>query len=127
MADPVYIVIGTTGAYSDRTEWYVACYSTKEQAEDHADRATEWAKKWKEEEKEIRKSPPPSKDYPYNSPEARAYYQRISQWRMEHPTSENPYDPNCSIDDETEYGVFETPFVRHVDEYLEHIQNQPKE
>jgi hypothetical protein len=33
-----YVVVGVTGEYSDRTEWYVACYLDQVQAELHVSR-----------------------------------------------------------------------------------------
>lgn len=32
----IYIVEGTTGEYSDRTDWTVCAYRSKEKAEEHA-------------------------------------------------------------------------------------------
>ena len=39
----VYIVMGTTGEYSDGTEWPVIAYLNKADAEWHADKAAVWA------------------------------------------------------------------------------------
>jgi hypothetical protein len=38
----VYIVMGTTGEYSDRSEWPVCGYQDKALATQHADQATLW-------------------------------------------------------------------------------------
>jgi hypothetical protein len=39
----IYAVIGTTGEYSDRTEWHVCGYINREKADKHADIAKIWA------------------------------------------------------------------------------------
>lgn len=36
MSTPIYVVIGTTGEYSDRKEWPVAWYATEVEAEKHS-------------------------------------------------------------------------------------------
>lgn len=41
----IYVVMGSCGEYSDRTEWAVAWYPTREQADRHSDRAAEDAKR----------------------------------------------------------------------------------
>lgn len=40
----LFIVMGTTGEYSDRTEWPVVAYEDEEEAEKHVDAATRRAK-----------------------------------------------------------------------------------
>lgn len=42
----IYVVIGVTGEYSDRTEWLVVAYKTKSLAKEHVIKATEFARKW---------------------------------------------------------------------------------
>jgi hypothetical protein len=44
MAKQIYVVMGTTGEYSDRIEWPVHAYFDKEQAEEHVVRADRRAK-----------------------------------------------------------------------------------
>jgi len=44
----VYIVFGTTGEYSDRTEWPVCGYRNEDVARKHADDAMIWAHLLKE-------------------------------------------------------------------------------
>lgn len=41
MTAHVYVVIGSVGCYSDRSEWAVVAYDTQEAADAHARRATE--------------------------------------------------------------------------------------
>lgn len=36
MSEQIFLVIGTTGEYSDRDEWYVAAYRDRAKAESHA-------------------------------------------------------------------------------------------
>ncbi len=36
----IYVVMGTTGEYSDRTEWPVLAYLSKPQAEEHVEKAS---------------------------------------------------------------------------------------
>jgi len=40
----VYIVMGTTGEYSDRSEWSVCAYPERAQAEEHVERASQYAR-----------------------------------------------------------------------------------
>ena len=42
----VYIVCGTTGEYSDRSEWIVAAYAREADAKEHVLRAKEYADAW---------------------------------------------------------------------------------
>ncbi len=42
--DRVYLVVGSTGEYSDHTQWNVAAYTDKEQADLHAAAANEAVK-----------------------------------------------------------------------------------
>lgn len=39
----IYVVVGTTGEYSDRTEWMVCAYRDEQLAKDHVVAATAWA------------------------------------------------------------------------------------
>jgi len=45
MKKKIYIVMGSTGAYSDRTDWAVVAYESKELAEQHVINAQTEAKK----------------------------------------------------------------------------------
>jgi hypothetical protein len=38
----IYIVQGSTGEYSDRTDWIVCAYTDKEKADEHATKAEAW-------------------------------------------------------------------------------------
>ena len=40
----VFVVLGSTGEYSDHMEWNVAAYITREEAEQHRDLANEYAR-----------------------------------------------------------------------------------
>jgi hypothetical protein len=39
----IYVVVGQTGEYSDRTDWYVCAYLDEAKATKHADEAMKWA------------------------------------------------------------------------------------
>ncbi len=43
MAEKIYVVMGTTGEWSDRTEWTVAAYIDEEEAKKHVELASEKA------------------------------------------------------------------------------------
>ena len=36
----IYVVMGTTGEYSDRTEWGIVAYTDEKKAQEHVDNAT---------------------------------------------------------------------------------------
>lgn len=38
----IFVVVGVTGEYSDRNEWYVVAYPDEKSANDHADAANLW-------------------------------------------------------------------------------------
>lgn len=40
--DEIYVVIGSTGEYSDHTYWFVHGYLDKKEAEEHASKANAW-------------------------------------------------------------------------------------
>ena len=40
MSETIYVVFGTTGEYSDRTEWCVIAYRDENQAKEHVVNAT---------------------------------------------------------------------------------------
>lgn len=87
-----YVVWGTTGEYSDRSEWQVAAYTNKGQAEAHAAKLNELVA--------------PIKD---------------TYWSGEGRRFKTEYDPKFSMDyTGTKYGVVELPLCCHVDEFLEH-------
>lgn len=74
----VHVVMGTTGEYSDRTEWPVVAYPSAEQAQEHVRLATEW----------MQKNCDPHKLY------ALGYLER-AEWRK---ANTNPYDPSMEVD-----------------------------
>ena len=87
--DTIYIVFGTTGEYSDRTEWPVAAYADKAQAETHVTLAESWERL-------------NGRDY------SRLAYDRRSQLV-------NPYDPGYTRDyTGTSYSVGEVPLRTEV-------------
>lgn len=91
----LYVVVGETGEYGDSREWFVAAYTDKERAEDHAKRATAAMERSK--------------------PHTLLYMERA---RFKETF---PYDNDCQIDQltRTTYSVAEIPLVAHVDEYIE--------
>jgi hypothetical protein len=44
MTKKIWVVRGTTGEYSDRSEWPVCAYKDEQKAKDHAEMATKRAK-----------------------------------------------------------------------------------
>ncbi len=99
----VYLVIGQTGEYSDRTDWIVAAHTDKENAKNHATMCLDYLKK---KMRELLQDP--------EIDECEAAYNAIQT---------NPYDPNgkdfsCSSNF-PDYWVEEVPYVRHVDEFLD--------
>ena len=60
----IYVVIGETGEYSGRIEWFVCAYKEEELSEKHANLAHEYAKKWREHGCD----PRPIGDYTFESP-----------------------------------------------------------
>lgn len=89
-----YVVHGTTGEYSDRSEWQVAVYTNREQADWHAAKLNELVAKF--------------------ARDGDATYEERDAFRTE-------YDPRCNIDyTGVRYGVVALPLCCHVDEFLEH-------
>lgn len=75
----IYLVQGTTGEYSDRTDWVVCAYRSKQKAEDHASKAMH-----------------------------RAMELFKSGWRSYNSEEVNEFDPGMRIDyTGTEYTTFE--------------------
>lgn len=68
---PIYIVMGTTGEFSDRSEWLVAAYASKEMAERHALLCAQWV------------------EQNVNRTDSAKFYAK------DHA---NPYDPNMRVD-----------------------------
>jgi hypothetical protein len=92
MGQTIYLVLGTTGEYSDHTEWNVAAYTEKTAAEEHARLLNEWVKGTDVFDFDARKD----------------------------KAQKCPYDPMCEIDyTGTEYVVMEISLFRHVDEFME--------
>lgn len=85
-----YVLWGTTGEFSDRSEWVVAVYLDKERAEEHqrlAEKVVEGKQNLDWEEKDNLRS---------------------------------LFDPNVQVDyNGTRYYIVEVPLVVHVDEFLE--------
>jgi len=79
----IYIVQGTSGEYSDRSDWLVCAYTSKKSAEEHAHKAMLRAV-------EIHKSSP-------------GFFSR---------SKENEFDPDMQMDyTGTEYTVLETNLI----------------
>ena len=70
MSIQVYVVIGSTGEYSDYMQWYVCAYQDKSRADKHAQAAYDEAVKIDKERKS----------------------------RYHSPTRTNPYDPKMRMD-----------------------------
>ncbi len=99
----IYLVEGSTGEYSDHTQWAVAAYLDREMAELHARLANEASAE---------------KNYldPEDNYKTTSY--KLRQEVMEQV--KKSYDPNCDIIyNGVKYIVTEIPLVRHVDEFRE--------
>jgi len=70
----IYIVSGSTGEYSDRSEWLVAAYTDRAVAQKHVDDSEEW----------FRVNIPQLGKWPHYGYEDRE--------------KKNPYDPKMSVD-----------------------------
>jgi hypothetical protein len=46
MGKTIHVVSGTTGEYSDRSEWVVCAYTSEADARAHIVKATEWVRAW---------------------------------------------------------------------------------
>jgi hypothetical protein len=77
----IFTVHGTTGEYSDRSEWVVCAYTKEEDAKQHIELASEYARLWKEKSK--------SADY------LKIAYSVEGQEMQE---KANPMDPKFSMD-----------------------------
>ena len=42
----IYVITGTTGEYSDRSEWLVTAYTKEDDAKKHVEEATKYAEAW---------------------------------------------------------------------------------
>jgi len=73
----IYIVMGTTGEYSDQMTWPVAAYFDKKLAEQHEKLAYDWA---------LKAAKPDSN--------AETWRERFWEGRAE----KNPYDPDMKMD-----------------------------
>lgn len=91
---PIYVVMGHTGEYSDRREWPVCGYKTKEMAEEHAFQATKRAK----EIFDLIESPE-NKNRPYEEGTGKGrlgFYDLANDETV--PETYNKYDSNMSMD-----------------------------
>lgn len=89
----LYIVMGTTGEYSDRIEWPVAAYEDTEEAEKHVDAATRRSKE--------------------------LMGQRKGNYYDEHPKEFNIYDPGGQIDyTGTDYYILEVELHENVLQFI---------
>lgn len=94
----IYVVAGEEGIWSDRSEWLVAAYADKTQAEQHADRANQWleqqrrrmvAASTRAQKEAIRWEPTPyDQQAPYATYGDRDYYVTEVPLRSEPPTAE---------------------------------------
>jgi len=66
MSIQIYVVMGTTGEYSDRTEWSVGAYQDRARADEHADLATTEAYKICKERPSRYSSPDPDRTNIYD-------------------------------------------------------------
>lgn len=94
----VYLVYGSTGEYSDRSEWVVAAYVEEDAARQHAELANG----------QLREAGVHSDD------------RRADHDVREEFVGKFYLDTECRIDyTGTSYGVQKVPLVLHVDQYME--------
>lgn len=99
----VYIIVGTTGEYSDHTQWNVATYIDKDQAQIHLERLNEQIKSLK-------------LDRESNNRPKRSYSDR----KQERTKIERTLDPNITVDyTGVSYGIEEVELFQHFDEFQE--------
>jgi hypothetical protein len=93
----VYVVMGTTGEYSDRSEWPVLAHLKKPDAERHVELASDWARQRRYHEDAQRDVAN------YNS----------------HRDENNPHDPNMQVDyTGVSYYVLDVPLATELAERL---------
>lgn len=97
MTARIYLLVGDTGEYSDHTQWNVAAYTTREQAELHRQRLLEVIK------------PPQGSSRP-------AYWAHMAEV-LDKVRAE--LDPACHDDGDLNYTVVELRLHAHLDEFLE--------
>lgn len=84
----VYVVMGTTGEYSDRNEWPVCAFFSQADAQAHVKKASEWLEQ----------------HYDNNSPD-------FDRWDWG-KNNKNPYDEGMEVDyTGTSWYVYEVPFA----------------
>ncbi len=94
----LFVVVGTTGEYSDRSEWIVAAYWDQEKALEHAARAR-------------RRTAEIAASYGIN------YLDLLKAKDTKDPAVTNVWDPNWSHDyTGTDYTVAEVPLLEAVPE-----------
>jgi hypothetical protein len=111
----VYVVMGTSGEYSDRDEWPVAAYASKAEAEAHVRGAAAWARAYEAATDRYGRTPPPS---PWD-PRIKMDYNGTGYYVMDAPmrdyapvastqptAAEIAYDPD---EDEPPTGAAPTP------------------
>jgi hypothetical protein len=94
----VYIVMGSTGEYSDRSEWPVVAYLNEEHAKEHVEKATAYAKEF-----EVF---------------AQRDEFRHNTWDKRRELTVSPFDPRFSMDyTGTSYWYDEVPLLREVKKF----------
>jgi hypothetical protein len=98
--DKVYVVVGEEGSYSDRTEWLVAAYSDREQAERHVKRC----------ERHVAEARAKYNlaGMPWRSVEEQREFSRVA-YALSAAVGANPFDPQCPQCYEASYHVVEVP------------------
>lgn len=98
MAKPIYIVMGSTGEYSDRREWAVKAYFDQDKAVRHADEAAEIAHKLMKTDKK--------------TVDAYIWASSLERSAMNPP---NPLDPDMYMDyTGTDYYVIAVELADHI-------------
>lgn len=98
--DKVYLVCGSTGEFSDRTQWNIAAYPEEAMACLHVEKANAWLK-----DHGVR-------DYADSD---------------DFPEGCNPYDPSMQMLGEVRYGYEAVPLCLHLDQFQERFPPAKKE
>ena len=92
----IYIVFGTSGEYSDRSEWAVAAYEVEANAEAHVTAAKKWLQ------------------------------ENVNLWEIDwNNLPENPYDPYMRLDGGCEWFVYDTELRKKLPSAARPMKKEP--
>lgn len=76
----IYIVTGSTGEYSDRTEWTVRAFENEADAKAFVEMADAWAREWFNRHQDARWTDEAENDRPAHDPDFRSDYTGTSYY-----------------------------------------------